>query len=135
MTLTVDIEPRAHYLYAAVSGEFSVLGAQAAFDRALQAALPLAQTRILIDVRHVSGRPSQDERYALGLFVAAEQRLFAAKTAFATRVAVLGKRPLVDPNRFGETVAINSGAKVKVSESLDEAFAWLGVGASLSAAG
>ena len=127
MTLTIDIEARPHYLYAAVSGEFSMSGAQAAYDQAVQAALPLAQTRILIDVRHVTGKPSQEERYALGLFVAAEQRLLAARSSFVPRVAVLGKQPLVDPNRFAETVAVNRGATLKVSERLEEALAWLGI--------
>ena len=46
------------------------------------------------------------------------------------RVAVFARRPLVDPDRFAETVAVNRGAKVKVSERLDEALAWLGVSAS-----
>jgi hypothetical protein len=127
MTLTVDIEPRPHYLYAAVSGEFSVLGAQAAYDQAVQAALPLAQTRILIDARYVTGQPSQEDRYALGLFVATEQRLLAARASVVPRVAILGHRPLVDPERFGETVAVNRGAKVKVSERLEEALVWLGL--------
>ncbi len=135
MTLTVDIEPRPHYLYAAVSGEFSVLGAQAAYAQAVRAALSLAQTRILIDARYVTGRPSQEERYALGLFVAGEQRLLAAKSSLVPRVAVLGRQPLVDPARFGETVAVNRGAKVKVSEHLEEALAWLGIGVDVSAAG
>jgi hypothetical protein len=43
------------------------------------------------------------------------------------QVAVYGRQPLIDPSRFGETVALNRGAKVKVSERLDEALAWLGV--------
>jgi SOS response regulatory protein OraA/RecX len=46
------------------------------------------------------------------------------------QVAVYGRRPLIDPERFAETVAVNRGAKVKVSEQLDEALAWLGVSAS-----
>jgi hypothetical protein len=130
MTLTVDIEPRPHYLYAAVSGEFSLTAAQAVYDQVVHAALPLAQARILIDARYVTGKPSQEERYALGLFVATEQRLMAGKSSFEPQVAVLGRQPLVDPNRFGETVAVNRGAKVKVSERLEEALHWLGVRAT-----
>jgi hypothetical protein len=130
MTLTIDIESRKHYLVATVSGQYSLRGAQEAYDRAIKAALPLGHTRILIDARGISGAPTQDERYSLGLFVAAEQRLLAAKTPpLDLQVAVYGRQPLIDPNRFGETVALNRGAKLKVSERLDEALAWLGISA------
>jgi len=128
MTLNIDIESRKHYLLAALSGVFSLRGAQDAYDRAVKAALPLGLSRILFDASAVSGIPTQDERYSLGLFVATEQRLLAAKTPPCfLQVAVYGRQPLLDPNRFGETVAINRGAKLKVSERLDEALAWLGV--------
>ena len=128
MTLTVDLESRKHYLFAALSGAFSLRGAQDAYDRAVKAALPLGLDRILFDASAVTGKPSQDERYSLGLFVATEQRLLAAKSPPCyLSVAVYGHQPLVDPNRFGETVALNRGAKLKVSERLDEALAWLGV--------
>jgi hypothetical protein len=130
MTLTIDIESRKHYLVATVSGQYSLRGAQEAYDRAMKAALPLGHTRVLIDARGVTGTPSQDERYALGLFVATEQRLLAARTPpLFVQVAVFGHRPLIDPDRFAETVALNRGAKVKISERLDEALAWLGVSA------
>jgi hypothetical protein len=128
MTLTIALESRKHYLLAALSGAFSLRGAQDAYDRAVKAALPLGLDRILFDASAVTGKPSQDERYALGLFVATEQRLLAAKSPPCyLSVAVYGHQPLVDPNRFGETVALNRGAKLKVSERLDEALAWLGV--------
>jgi hypothetical protein len=130
MTLTIDIESRKHYLVATVSGQYSLRGAQEAYDRAIKAALPLGHTRILIDTQGITGAPSQDERYALGLFVATEQRLLAAKTPpLYVQIAVYGRQPFIDPQRFGETVALNRGAKVKVSERLDEALTWLGVSA------
>ena len=128
MTLTIALESRKHYFLAALSGAFSLRGAQDAYDRAVNAALPLGLDRILFDASAVTGTPSQDERYSLGLFVAAEQRLLAARTPPCfLQVAIYGHRPLIDPNRFGETVALNRGAKLKVSERLDEALAWLGV--------
>ena len=128
MTLTIDIESRKDHLFATLSGVFSLQGAQEAYDRAVKAALPLGLSRILLDASAVTGKPSQDERYALGLFVATEQRALAAKSPPCdVQLAIYGHRPLVDPNRFGETVALNRGAKLKVSERLDEALAWLGV--------
>lgn len=131
MTLTIDIEARKHYLRATVSGAYTLRAAQDAYDHAVKAALANGHTRILIDASGVSGVPTQDERYTLGLFVAAEQRNLAARAPEVTvQVAVFGHRPLIDADRFAETVAVNRGAKVKVSERLDEALAWLGVSAS-----
>lgn len=130
MALNVEIQSKKHYLRATVSGAYNLRAAQDAYDQAVKAALAHGHTRVLIDASGMTGTPTQDERYMLGLFVAAEQRLLAAKVPQVTvQVAVFGHRPLVDPDRFAETVAVNRGAKVKVSERLDEALAWLGVSA------
>ena len=131
MTLTVELQTRKHFLRAIVSGPYSLRDAQDAYDHIVKAAVEQGRTRILIDASAVTGAPTQDERYMLGLFVAAEQRILAAKTpSVQVQVAVFARPPFTDPNRFGETVAVNRGAKLKVSEHLDEALAWLGVSAS-----
>jgi len=131
MNLNVDLETRKHYLRATVSGPYSLRNAQDAYDQIVKAAVAQGRTRILIDASAITGAPSQDERYLLGLFVAAEQRILAAKTPpVEVQVALFARPPFTDPSRFGETVAVNRGAKLKVSERLDEALAWLGVSAS-----
>ena len=130
MQLTA-LEVRRHHLRATVSGPYNLREAQDLYDQIVKAAVAAGQTRILIDASRVVGSPTQDERYMLGLFIAAEQRILAAKTPpIDVQVAVVGRRPLIDPDRFAETVAVNRGAKVKVSEELDEALAWLGVSAT-----
>ena len=131
MTLTVNLESRQHYLRATVSGAYSLRQAQDVFDEAVRAAVAAGHSRVLIDASGVTGAPTQDERYILGLFVAAEQRILSSRNPpIEVQLAIYGHQPLIDPNRFGETVAINRGAKVKVSEQLDEALAWLGVKAT-----
>ena len=106
MTLTVDLEPRQHYLRATVSGSYTLRSAQDVYDEAVKAAIATGHTRVLLDASAVTGVPTQDERYVLGLFVAAEQRILAARTPpVDMQVAVIGQRPLIDPDRFGETVA------------------------------
>ena len=45
----------------------------------------------------------------------------------AIRVAVVGSLPIIDPARFGETVARNRGVIVKVTTELEDALSWLGV--------
>jgi hypothetical protein len=41
------------------------------------------------------------------------------------RLAVLGNEPIIDPNRFGEIVATNRGANVKVFTDDPMALEWL----------
>ena len=131
MTLTVEIQLRKHYLRAIVSGPFSLRAAQDTYGQVVKAAVAQGRHRILIDTSGVTGAPTQDERYMLGLFVAAEQRILASKAPpVEVHVALIARPPFLDPNRFGETVAVNRGAKLKVSEHLGEALAWLGVSAS-----
>jgi hypothetical protein len=128
MSLSVDFEIHTHYLRVIVSGDYSLRGAQDIYDHAIKVAVAGGHTRLLLDASRVTGAPTQDERYMLGLFVAAEQRILASRTPpHEVQVAVYGHQPLIDPERFGETVAVNRGAKVKVSERLDEALSWLGV--------
>jgi hypothetical protein len=52
-------------------------------------------------------------------------RFSGAGVSRNTRFACLGTEPMVDRGRFGETVAVNRGLKVKVTESLEEALRWL----------
>ena len=131
MSLRVDFKPHKNYLLALVSGDYSLRSAQDVYDQAIKIAVAGGHSRLLLDASRVTGAPTQDERYMLGLFVAAEQRILASRTPPAeVQVAVFGHQPLIDPERFGETVAVNRGAKVKVSERLDEALSWLGVSAS-----
>lgn len=42
------------------------------------------------------------------------------------RFAYLLEEPVLDPNRFGETVAVNRGMLVKAFDNLEEAIVWLG---------
>jgi len=128
MSLRVDFKPHKNYLLAIVSGDYNLRSAQDVYDQAIKIAVAGGHSRLLLDASRVTGAPTQDERYMLGLFVAAEQRILASRTPPAeVQVAVYGSQPLIDPERFGETVAVNRGAKVKVSEHLDEALSWLGV--------
>jgi anti-anti-sigma regulatory factor len=131
MPLTINLESRKHHLRATVSGAYNLRDAQDAYDEVLKAAIAHGHTRVLIDASAVTGAPTQDERYMLGLFAAAEQRVLEARVpGLSVQVAVFGRPPLIDPERFGETVAVNRGANIKVSEQLGEALAWLGVSAS-----
>jgi hypothetical protein len=125
--LHLDVEPRAGYLYATLSGEFSVSGAQSAFRGVLQAAARSRQARMLLDCTRVTGEMTIADRLAFGSFIAEEQQRMLAQLPAAPQVAILAVPPIMDPGRFTQAVANNRGVRLRASDSLPELLSWLGV--------
>ena len=67
--------------------------------------------------------PTTLERFNLGEYVAEICLQFVRPV----RIALAAEIPIVDPERFGETVARNRGTNGKVFTDLEEAKAWLKV--------
>lgn len=127
MTLDVDIRPKAGYILAVMSGPFHARPAQEGYVQAMRAAAE-RELPLLVDLRGIVGGPTHSERLAFGMYAAAEHNsILREKNGWAPRVAVIGRPPLVEPHRFGETVAVNRGARIKVTERLEEALEWLGL--------
>lgn len=76
--------------------------------------------RLLIDTTQTTGiaPPQTIERYQLA-------RHFAEAAQSRVRVAVLTRPELIDPSRFGVTVAQNRGLMADVFANEAEALAWL----------
>ena len=118
--LTMQVEP--HHVVVMCSGEFEPDAFIDACRQALSFASENKITAILIDGRRLTGELfTTMERFKVGEAFAYLQR----GLPFVTRVAVVGNEPLVDPNRFGETVAVNRGALGKVFTDIEEATMWL----------
>lgn len=85
-------------------------------------------SNLLVDFRKVEGQMSTMDRYNLSS-VASKKYLDEKLTGKVSscRFAFLGNHPLVDPKKFGETVAVNRGLNVKVFTEIKEALAWLEV--------
>jgi hypothetical protein len=66
------------------------------------------------------------DRYALAEFLAQEVVSYIIAGKILQRLAILGREPLVDPNRFGELVARNRGVQTKTVEQMEDAEKWLG---------
>lgn len=68
------------------------------------------------------------ERFYYGEFAAQEIRTFVNfGVSLATQFAYVLEKPVLDPQRFGETVAVNRGLYVKTFENVEDALAWLGI--------
>ena len=108
-------------------GEFSLDAAKRAFLEMLEAVAQFQAEKVLFDGRNLKGEPARIERFYYGYFAATETiRLIGMKRMRqAPQFAYVINEPLRDPQRYGETVAVNRGMNVKTFETPEEAFEWL----------
>jgi hypothetical protein len=112
------------YLHLYCKGLYEFKELKNAFEEAFDLALRNELQKILVDGMELFGKPPTTlERFKLGEYVAELCRQFGRPVY----IAVTGEIPIVDPKRFGETVARNRGANGKVFTDLGEAKAWLKV--------
>jgi hypothetical protein len=132
MALDCRFERMGPLLHATLRGAFTVADAKAAYRGLLDECVAGGAVVVLMDCREVEGDPTVMERFDFSEFVALENvaAVDAGRTA-ALRVALVGGSPLIDPRRFGETVALNRGAWIKVTTELDEAVRWLEIDPSI----
>ena len=110
------------YLLLDCSGVFAQGDALAAYARAFSLAAEHGCDAVLIDARRVKPpEPTLMERYDQGVHVAGMHQ----KQVPRIRLAVLGHEPMVHPHRFGEIVANNRGANMKVFTDEQMALDWL----------
>ncbi len=84
--------------------------------------------KVLFDGRGIAGDPTTLERFYYGESTAQAVAKFAACGGFLVpQFAYVLETPLLDPERFGETVAVNRGMNVKTFDNPDDALAWLGI--------
>ena len=127
MGLDLHVEQKSDYLLITVSGGLDLESAKEASQRSLKLLESHKQSKALVDCRNVAGPLSTIERYDYATFLADLHARYALEHGAPLRVAYVGNEPLIDPGRFGETVAVNRGALMKVTTDIGEARAWLGV--------
>jgi hypothetical protein len=124
--MSLEIRPRADWLHAIVAGAFSLSEAKDAFLKIAEAAALHRVKKVLVDGRSLTGDPETLERFHYGQFTAELALKFQDRgLSPATRFAYVLLEPVLDPERFGETVALNRGMLVRVFDNLDDAVGWL----------
>ena len=115
-------------VYVSLAGEMDGRLAEKTYREVLRECVAGGRSKMLIDCRALSGELSTTERYSLGKLVADENASVAAREAGGqVRVALVGTQPFIDRDRFGETVAVNRGAALKVTDDLASAYRFLGL--------
>lgn len=124
MSIEVVLRVEPGYVWLQCTGTHSLSGMKGVFQAAMEAALQHSKDRILIDACGVSGQVPFMDRYEASKFFAEQVKERAPGRI--RKVALLFPEPMVDPSRFGQTVAINRGLNAKVFSRMEEAVEWLG---------
>ena len=104
------------YLLIEVTGTYTFKGLITTIHEVAEHCRQEKLGKVLIDLRNVSGRPNNFERYQLGLEIA---RVWGNEI----RAAVVA--PVGVGTRMTENTAVNRGAQMKATTSMDEAMGWL----------
>ena len=126
--LSLQLEVERRLVRATYSGEFSLPEAEATFPQILDALVQDKLRNVLVDGRKVTGNPEPLERFYYGRYVAdAVSQIVNRARIEVPRFAYVLLPPVLDPNRFGETVAVNRGMRIRVFDDLKQAEWWLGI--------
>jgi hypothetical protein len=128
MAIELKTEPQPGYLRITFEGHFEPSLIDEVTSGVVENGVKHQSSKMLLDFRQVDGQMSTMDRYNVASIFAKkylDQKL--AGTIPSCRFAFVGNHPLVDPKKFGETVAINRGINIKVFTEMAEALAWLEV--------
>jgi len=122
MPIDFKMQKKGDYLLVTCQGRYEGTGVLDVHQQALDHAIEEGLRAILVDTTGLHGHsPTTMDRFGFGEAIAEMQR----RGRTTVWIAFVGRKPIVDPDRFGETVAVNRGAFAKVFENTDEAVAWI----------
>ena len=126
MNIELKIIPEATHLNVVATGEFSLEEAKRRFLQVLEAVAEQKCKKVLFDGRKVIGNPETLERFFYSEFAARSVLDFEERgVSRLTQFAYVLTEPVLDPKRFGETVARNRGMTLKAFDNVPEALRWL----------
>jgi len=126
--MLLKIHPESGFLKVDVTGKFSLKEAKRTFLEILEAVAQHKMRKVLFDGRGLMGEPKTIERFYYGEFAAETVvKLVYRSLSFAPQFAYVLEEPVLDPQRLGETVAVNRGMDVKAFDNLEDALGWLGI--------
>ena len=125
MSLSQEIEIHHDYIVVVLRGQFSIQEALALAKEMFETGSQQKVTKVLVDIRQMTGIPNTSERFIYGTFLAEEGLRQRGQGNAIMRMAYLGYAPTLDPTHFGEYVVNNRGAIVKSVFDEQEAWAWL----------
>jgi hypothetical protein len=130
--MRIETRVETGFLYVYAMGDFSLEAAKSSFIEMLEIIATQKVEKIIFDGRKLTGEPKTIERFYYGEFAAQAVVEFEDRgVSPATQFAYILEEPVLDPLRFGETVAVNRGMFVKAFDNLQDALRWLGISPSI----
>lgn len=128
MEVSLRVDAERHLLTVIYSGDFSLAEAESTFLRLLDTLAEHNLIKVLVDGLQLVGHPEMLERFYYGAFAAdaVDRTVNRTKCSVPTFAYVL-EHPMLDPNRLGETVAVNRGMRVRAFDNVQQARWWLGL--------
>jgi type II secretory pathway component PulJ len=125
MILKIRVE--SGLLRVIATGEFSLEEAERTFLEMFDAVAQHKTPKVLVDGRELKGKPSTFERFFYGEFVAqaVKKQIIKHGEPHDLQFAYVVQEPVLEPQRFGETVAVNRGMWVKAFDNIEDALGWL----------
>src|SRR5689334_12641554 len=127
MSIELNIETQPGYLIGRAAGPFELEEAKALTEKLLRTAVARQQVKVLLDIHRITGPVRDTYRFLYTEFVAHQVVKLSRLAGGPIRLAFVGREPVIDPERFGVTVAYNRAVRIIVTDSEAEALAWLGV--------
>jgi hypothetical protein len=122
------MRPEGDLLTVRATGEFSLDEAKRNFLEMMEAVELHRSTRVLVDGQTITGNPRTIERFYYGEFTADAVAQHQTRSGSGPiRFGYVLKEPVLDPKKFGETVAVNRGMLIKVFDNVEEALEWLAI--------
>ena len=125
--MLLEIRPESGFLKVGAVGEFSLEEATRTFLEMLEAVAQHKVEKVLFDGRGLVGEPRTIERFYYGTFAArtVAESIERGRFSRSPQFAYVLEEPVLDPQKLGETVAVNRGMFVKVFGNLPDALGWL----------
>ena len=124
--ISLGFEAEDGFLHCRASGVYSFEDGCWMIHEVVAESTERGVAKVLVDCLLIAGSPSMFDRYAMAEFLAQEVVGYIIAGKIIPRLAILGREPLVDPNRLGELVATNRGVQTKTVEQMEDAVKWLG---------
>jgi hypothetical protein len=118
MNNQIEIVKKDNYLHVTVSGIFSPELSEDSIDNMVAAAKKDEFTKILFDIRPMSGEIGVLDRFESG-------RYGALIIPQNFKIAMLGRNDQISPDKFFQTVVRNRGVNLKVFSEFEKAIEWL----------
>lgn len=130
MTMRLSTSLDGGIFRAVAAGSFALDEAKEQFIQLLGAVADHRAAAVLFDGRELTGEPQAIERFLYGEFAAAAYARHKVIQGRSTRFAYVLREPVLDPRRFGESVAVSQGMEVRAFDDIATALAWLRAGST-----